>query len=107
MTLYFQECAESPPSVDPVHTAMSTIDATAIFSNDKLADKYLPEPQSFKAVLNLKIMSPQCLFTCHQNGSQELNQPQYFHTWQNIPQRQTNHPGQTCLKNKTNCIWKA
>ncbi len=22
MTVYFQECAESPPSVDPIHTAM-------------------------------------------------------------------------------------
>jgi hypothetical protein len=29
MTVYFQECAESPPSVDPIHTAMLTIDATA------------------------------------------------------------------------------
>ena len=53
MTLYFQECAESPPSVDPIHTAMLTIDATASSSNDEPVDKYLPEPQSFKAVLKL------------------------------------------------------
>jgi hypothetical protein len=53
MTLYFQECAESPPSVDPIHNAMLTIDATASSSNDKPVDKYLPEPQSFKAVLQL------------------------------------------------------
>jgi hypothetical protein len=53
MTLYFHECAESPPSVDPIHTAMSNIDATALSSNDKPIDKDLPEPQSFKAVLKL------------------------------------------------------
>jgi hypothetical protein len=53
MTLYFQEFAESPPSVDPIHTAMLTINATASSSNDKVVDKYLPEPQSFKAVLKL------------------------------------------------------
>jgi hypothetical protein len=29
MTIYFQECSEPPPSVDPVHTAMLTIDTTA------------------------------------------------------------------------------
>ena len=52
MTLYFQECAEFP-SVDPIHTAMLTIDATASSSNDEPVDKYLPEPQSFKAVLKL------------------------------------------------------
>jgi hypothetical protein len=32
---------------------MLTIDATASSSNDKPVDKYLPEPQSFKAVLKL------------------------------------------------------
>jgi hypothetical protein len=32
---------------------MLTIDATASSSNDKLVDKYLPEPQPFKAVLKL------------------------------------------------------
>jgi hypothetical protein len=32
---------------------MLTIHATALSSNDKPVDKYLPEPQSFKAVLNL------------------------------------------------------
>jgi hypothetical protein len=53
MTLYLQECAESPPSVHPIHTAMLTIDATASSSNDEPVDKYLPEPQSFKAVLKL------------------------------------------------------
>jgi hypothetical protein len=53
MALYFQECADSPPSVDPIHTAMLTIDATALSSNDKPVDKYLPEPQSFKSVLKL------------------------------------------------------
>jgi hypothetical protein len=57
MTFYFQECAESPPSVDPIHTAMLTVDATASSSMsssiDDPVDKYLPEPQSFKAVLKL------------------------------------------------------
>jgi hypothetical protein len=52
MTLYFQECAEFP-SVDPIHTAMLTIDATASSSNVEPVDKYLPESQSFKAVLKL------------------------------------------------------
>jgi hypothetical protein len=33
MTLYFQECDESPPSVGPIHTAMLTINATALSSN--------------------------------------------------------------------------
>jgi hypothetical protein len=49
MTLYFQECAESPPSVDPIHTAMLTINATASSSNDKPVDKYLPEPAIFQS----------------------------------------------------------
>jgi hypothetical protein len=53
MTLYFQECSESPPSVDPSHTVMLIVDATALSSDDKMVDKYLPEPQSFKAVLKL------------------------------------------------------
>jgi hypothetical protein len=53
MTLYFQECAESPPSVDPIHTAMLTINAIALSSNEEPVDKYLPELQSFKAVLKL------------------------------------------------------
>jgi hypothetical protein len=55
MTFYFQEFAESPPSVDPVHTVMLTINASVSSSNDKPGDKYLPEPQSFKAVLKLDI----------------------------------------------------
>jgi hypothetical protein len=53
MFLYFKECAKSPPSVDTIHTAIVTIDATALSSNDKPVDKYLPELQSFKAVLKL------------------------------------------------------
>ncbi|KAI2511948.1 hypothetical protein MHU86_2464 [Fragilaria crotonensis] len=55
MTLYFQECAESPPSIDPIHTAMLALDASAETSteNDDPVDKYLPEPQSFQAVLKL------------------------------------------------------
>jgi hypothetical protein len=53
MTLCFQECVESPPSVDPIHTAMIAINATTLSSNDKPVDKYLPEPQSFKAVQKL------------------------------------------------------
>jgi hypothetical protein len=32
---------------------MLTIDATALSTNDKPVDKYLPEPQSFNAVLKL------------------------------------------------------
>ncbi len=57
MTMYFQECSEPPPSVDPIHTAMLTVDATAssstLSSIDDSVDKYLPEPQSFKAVHKL------------------------------------------------------
>ena len=57
MTIYFQECSEPPPSVDPIHTAMLTIDTTASSSThssiDDSEDKYLPELQSFKAVLKL------------------------------------------------------
>ena len=53
MTLYFQECAKSPPSVDNIHTAMLAIDATASSSTGETVDKYLPEPQSFRAVLKL------------------------------------------------------
>jgi hypothetical protein len=53
MTLYFQECAESPASVHSIHTSMLAINATVLISNDKPVDKYLPEPQSFKAVLKL------------------------------------------------------
>jgi hypothetical protein len=51
MTVYFQECAKSPPSVDPIHTAMLSINATASASDDKPVEKYIPELQSFKAVL--------------------------------------------------------
>ncbi|KAI2497623.1 hypothetical protein MHU86_16872 [Fragilaria crotonensis] len=53
MTLYFQECAESLPSVDPIHTAMLAVDASTTSPTDDPVDKYLPEPQSFKAVLKL------------------------------------------------------
>ena len=58
MTLYLQECSELPPSVDLVHTAMLAKDATSVSSSthsfiDDTEDKYLPELQSFKAVLKL------------------------------------------------------
>ncbi len=56
MTLYFQACAESPPTIDPIQTAMLTLDASATTGSspsDDSVDKYLPEPQSFKAVLKL------------------------------------------------------
>ncbi len=55
MTLYFQECAETPPSVDPIIAAMLAVDATAASTDptDDPVDKYLPEPQSLKAVLKL------------------------------------------------------
>jgi hypothetical protein len=53
MSLNFQECAESPPSNDPIQAAMLAIDAAASSSNDKLVEKYLPELQSFNAVLKL------------------------------------------------------
>ena len=52
-TLYFQVCAESPLSVDPIHTAMLAINTTGWSSNDNHVYKYPPEPQSFKAVLKL------------------------------------------------------
>ncbi|KAI2505258.1 hypothetical protein MHU86_9160 [Fragilaria crotonensis] len=55
MTLYFQECNEDPPSIDPIHTAMLTIDNATISQEEPAepVDKYLPEPQSLKAVLKL------------------------------------------------------
>ena len=53
MTLYFQECAKSTPSVDPIHHAMLAIDATASSSTDETVDNYLHAPQSFRAVLKL------------------------------------------------------
>ena len=53
MTIYFQECVKSPPSVDPIHTAMQAINATASSSTDETVDKYLPETQSFRADLKL------------------------------------------------------
>ncbi|KAI2494629.1 Reverse transcriptase (RNA-dependent DNA polymerase) [Fragilaria crotonensis] len=53
MTLYFQECAESLPSVDPIHTAMLAVDASTTSPTNDPVDKHLPEPQSFKAVLKL------------------------------------------------------
>jgi hypothetical protein len=57
MTIYFQECNEDLPTIDPIHSAMMTIDNSP--SNNSQAnpqepvDKYLPEPQSLKAVLKL------------------------------------------------------
>ncbi|KAI2495763.1 hypothetical protein MHU86_18738 [Fragilaria crotonensis] len=57
MTIYFQECNEDLPTIDPIHSAMMTIDNSP--SNNPQAnpqepvDKYLPEPQSLKAVLKL------------------------------------------------------
>ena len=56
MTLYFQECNEDPPSLDPIQTAMLTVDNATVAAADESADsvdKYLPEPQSLKAVLKL------------------------------------------------------
>ena len=55
MNLYFQECSEPIPSFDPIQTAMLAIDTYADNSktNEDLVDKYLPEPQSLKAVLKL------------------------------------------------------
>ena len=58
MTIYFQECDECPPSIDPIQSAMLTIDKSNAdpnnnTPNDDPVDKYLPEPQSLKAVLKL------------------------------------------------------
>jgi hypothetical protein len=58
ITYYFQTCNECPPSFDPIHAAMSAIDATTAsthrsHTSDDPVDKYLPEPQSLKAVLKL------------------------------------------------------
>ena len=57
MALHFQECDKCPPSIDPIHSAMMTIDKQATTSDDfpcdEPVDKYLPEPQSLKAVLKL------------------------------------------------------
>ena len=47
----------TPPTFDPILTAMLTLDASATTTasppNNEPVDKYLPEPQSFKAVLKL------------------------------------------------------
>ena len=56
MTIYFQECNEDLPSIDPIHSAMMTIDSSPTQHQDtstEPVDKYLPEPQSLKAVLKL------------------------------------------------------
>ena len=59
MTRHYQRCDEIPPSIDPIQTAMLTIDNSAqsspdeSYPSDDPVDKYLPEPQSLKAVLKL------------------------------------------------------
>ena len=58
MALYFQECNECTPSIDPIQAAMLTIDSSTTenpddTTHDDPVDKYLPEPQSLKAVLKL------------------------------------------------------
>jgi hypothetical protein len=113
MNLYFQECAESPPSVDPIHNAVLTINSTTLSSNDELVDKYLPEPQSFKAVLKLDDDVRNALIHAIKMGIKNLinhttftlgkaprkneliipvkpvlkAKPHYFHTWQSTPQK--------------------
>ena len=57
MTIFFQECNKDIPSIDPTHSAMMTIDNTSANPQTKCmhtVDKYLPELQSMKAVLNLE-----------------------------------------------------
>jgi hypothetical protein len=56
MTIYFQECNEDLPTMDPIHSAMMTVDSTSTkpYTNPKdSVEKYLLEPQSLKAVLKL------------------------------------------------------
>jgi hypothetical protein len=56
MTIYFQECNEDLPTMDPIHSAMMTVDNTSSNPHANPMDsveKYLPEPQSLKAVLKL------------------------------------------------------
>jgi hypothetical protein len=53
MTLHFQECDEHPPSIDPIQTAMLTISNPNDLPSEDSVDRYLPEPQSLKAVLKL------------------------------------------------------
>ncbi|KAI2506225.1 Reverse transcriptase (RNA-dependent DNA polymerase) [Fragilaria crotonensis] len=46
MTLYFQECNEDPPSIDPIHTAMLTID-NATISQEEPAEPNLIDHGTF------------------------------------------------------------
>jgi hypothetical protein len=50
-------------------------------SNEEPVDKYLPELQSFKAVLKLNKWHPIHLATCYQHGNQDSQRPQYFCAW--------------------------
>jgi hypothetical protein len=59
MTIYFQECNEDLPTIDPIHSAMMTVDNTSSNPHTNPMDsveKYLPEPQSFKLSSNLMTM---------------------------------------------------
>jgi hypothetical protein len=52
MTIYFQECNEDLPTMDPIHSAMMTVDNTSPNQHTSPMDsveKYLPEPQSLQA----------------------------------------------------------
>jgi hypothetical protein len=56
MTIYFQECNEDLPTMDPIHSAMMTVDNTLPNPHTNPMDaveKYLHEPQSLKAALKL------------------------------------------------------
>ncbi len=53
MTIYFQECNEDLPTMDPIHSAMMTVDNNPHTKPMDSVEKYLPEPHSLKAVLKL------------------------------------------------------
>ena len=56
ITIYFQECNEDLPTMDPINSAMMTVGNTLPNPHTNPMDsveKYLPEPQSPKAVLKL------------------------------------------------------
>jgi hypothetical protein len=54
--IYFQECYEGLPTMNPINSAMMTVAITSTNPHSNPVDsveKYLPEPQSLKAVLKL------------------------------------------------------
>ncbi|KAI2496242.1 hypothetical protein MHU86_18246 [Fragilaria crotonensis] len=78
MTLYFQECAESLPSVDPIHTAMLAVDASTTSPPTIQWTSIFLNRNPSKPFSNLTMTSA-TLATCYSHGNQELNRPRYLH----------------------------